>query len=473
MGMIEALTETRTEAQRTAEIKQVFTGVQGFIGITAVHGNEPFLIVTETIRAINDIFESSSVGRKPVILPDTEKYRKALDTILPDEYGDTAQRSKILADIYFSKDLGDILNQTQFTMAGYQPHLESVAASQPQTQEALWRLLDTSFTAQRFTDGQELKMDPNQRLIEINAGANVTAAKNGEHTAYSIFPVTFEALLRMIIEHNNGEIFDYRRELLDANLAIAQGLLSRTRLVMLPFLHTLLEEPQLTKELYERAVFYPPQKDIQDPPTNIQFDFDGRRIIVGDKEKEYKTFPFNPEKGAVYVNVSGGGMGLTEAYTSVLTIKSQGYAIFAPNFVVKDWTRAGLDTSFVITAGPSVLYAKDKEGMQIFKGILMRSGKGITDRAELSETAMILNQYSRGDNPEIWGNDRAILNHNLGRRYSARADLIDLVVAGNHPEAIRRFKDENRKIYKIPEGVSGPQYVAEQIIDAEINASKG
>lgn len=434
------------------KLRNAFENVGGFVGITAVHGLEPFLIVVESARKVNDELEKNGLERKPIILPYVEghsAYGNRLINVLKDEYDQGT-----LADIYLSNDIGNILIQTQFDQSGYQPHLESVSFNQKSVQEQLWKYLDGEVKTVSI-EGQE-RIFKDQRLIEINAGANVTAAKKGEASAHFVFPVTFDGLMRLVQEHN--DVFDYNQELVKECLAIAEGLRKRYKTILLPDLHTLLEEPELVEELYRGAIFTPPLKEKQKPPSYIHFDFVNNVIT---DERDNSKHSFNPEKGAVYLNVSGGGMGLDAAVSAAKYFNSLGYAVFMP-----EWMK-GKDLRFAVGSGPSVLFAKDPQGDSVFKLVLMRPGKGITDRAQISEVPMLVIPYFKLDNPEIWGNIKAINRNGLGREFSSRRDIADLLsgMDGN----IRVF---NKKIYdsqNIPIEVEGPEYTAQKIIEAEIS----
>jgi hypothetical protein len=157
-------------------------------------------------------------------------------------------------------------------------------------------------------------------------------------------------------------------------------------------------------------------------------------------------------------------MGLDAAIAAAQYFNSEGYAVFMPEWMISK------DLSFAIGSGPSVLFAKDPEKKSIFKLVLMRPGKGITDRAQVSEVPMLVIPYFKLDNPEMWGNIKAILNNKLGREFSSRRDIADILTGMG--DNIRRF---NRKIYaseSIPKDLSGPVYTARRIIDAEIEASR-
>lgn len=450
-GMAQTL---RTEA-RKRELARAFSDVSAFLGVTAVHGLEPFLIVVESARKVNDELAKVGLDRKPIILPYVDghsAYGQRLKDVLVDEYDENT-----LQDIYFSAELGNILIKTQFDQSGYQPHLESVSTNQLSVQESLWRFIDDPITATSFS-GATRTFDKDKRFIEINAGANVTAAKEGEQTAHFIFPITFDGLLRLIQEHNE-EVFDYNPDLVRECLTIANKLKKRYKTILIPDLHTLLEEPSLVAELYAEATYIPPLKEKQTPPIGIEFDFDNRQII-DQRGQEPRVVPFNPEKGAIYMNISGGGMGLDAAVSAAQVFNKQGYAVFMPSWMIKD------NIKFAVGSAPNVLFAKDPKGESIFKAILMRPGKGITDRAQLSEIPMLSIPYFRLDNPEIWGNINAIIARRLGREFSSRRDILSLLKG--YDQNIRDFNQEIYIQQNIPRGMSGSEYAAQKIIEAEL-----
>lgn len=457
--MIEAVQLQKSEAARRQELDKAFSNVKGFIGITAIHGVEPMLIVVETARSVNNELAKVGIDKKPIILPFVPghfAYGERLKGIIKDEYG-----PDVLSDIYFCPDLGNTLIQTEFNESGYQPHLESVSVRQQATQEALWKLLDQPLNTASI-NGEPRTFPLDQRFIEINAGANVTAAKSGEKSAHFVFPVTFDGLLRLIQEHND-EVFDFNPDLVNECLKLALPLRERYKTVLIPDLHTLLEEPRLSEDTLYDATFIPPLKEKQTPPDSIKFDFETGEImdLRGDTPR---VISFDPEKGAIYINISGGGMGLDAATSASQVLNDQGYAVFMPSWMIKD------KSAFAIGSGPNILFANDPDGNPVFKAILMRPGKGITDRAQLAEIPMLCIPHFKLDNPEIWGNINAILTAQLGREFSSRRDLLSLI--SGYGANIRGFNEKVYNRFNIPRNKTGPQYAAEQVINAEIETSK-
>ena len=190
-------------------VKNAFGDVSFFIGTTAVHGAEPQQIAGNVAQKMNNVLEANGVDRKPIVLPfvpGNPIYGERNVRILQEVYGAEGGEN-----VYLSEDLGRILIKTEFGLAGYQPHLDSVRENQPSAQEELSRFIGNDFTAislfdevvngeirarERVFNQADSSTGERGRVIEINAGANVSAATEDRRVvAHSVFPNTLYGLM--------------------------------------------------------------------------------------------------------------------------------------------------------------------------------------------------------------------------------------------------------------------------------------
>lgn len=473
---------------------KTFGNVEFFLGTTAVHGLEPQQIAANVGLAMNKTLKENGLEERPIILPFVPGdpiYGERNVRVLKEVYtGDQAKK------IFLSKELGEILVKTEFGLEGYEVHLESVRDKQGEVQEALDRLLTGEFSAISL-DGQEERIfnsvtadGTRGRVIEINTGANVSAAtEDGRITAHSVFPNTLDGLMKMI-EANEG-VFNYNPDLVRDIKAIADKLRTKFGVIVLPDIRPFAGE--------QDEIIAPPLKDPLESP-DVTINTEAKTISISWEEEvrdletgEMKTVTrvesaanYDSEKGVIYLNVSGSGIGVKEAKGFVALAQEQGYSIAAPAWLKEKWiVDAGTDEAEkakfekVLAAGPHLLFAKDTNGDPICVAQMLRAGLGSISNSQIAGKdgegiPMIVLPWTITDNPEMWGNVNVLVEEGLGVEYIEKArdakDIIEKAKALNKTTR-RRFYEKVR--HTLPESMrdlGGLQFVAEVLIRAEMES---
>lgn len=414
---------TDFEVRRT-QLERAFPNGTYIKIIKAVHGFEPSIMGVGIGRKINDELQSFGLPPVPIILP--EVYQDRLPDILREEFHDYQHM------VFLSKQSGDILRKTSYGDAGYPTHLGEVFRYQSDVQDELRAMMREPFTAKSLDGKGEIVIEPGQKRIEINTGANVTAVESGEKRGHSVFPVRFSDLIKLI-----KDVEEIRDHYVDDEL---DELLKKA---------LILEEHMLTTQL-------------TDPHTVETFDwFTGENIFLTPPLKERRTPPSDlpQDRRAIYVNVSGNdaALGITRNFAEEL--HRQGFAIFAPR-------RLQWDFRFPTTANS--MYALNDQGESIVEFVLARGGGGTTWDAMVAGIPMIYLAFIPYDNPEIYGNNRTLNKSGLGVEFAP--NMLSLQRARDKREGIKVHISKFYKENNIPEDMSGLTYAARNIIEAEIAA---
>lgn len=405
--------------QSPAELERAFPDGSYFLGITAVHGFEPEILVVGIARYANRRLEDHGTSSKPIVLP--RIYGDRLEEVLKDEFSD------YLDNIYLSDELAQILQRTEFTPAGYQDHLNRVASNQEDVARSLQELLSKPFKATSLS-GNEITIYPDQKAIELNTGANVTASEE----AHFIFPIKLSDLLRYI--ESIPELSDtYDPDTLIRVRRIAAQIESKYKTAQITDHHSLTFSDTLKPD---DVIFIPHLKDPKTPKQIIDV---------------------SNENGGIYMNVSGGGMGVAAAQVQARALAERGFAILAPG-----WMRL----NYATPAGPDALYLRKPDGTSYIRAVVLRPGYGSIWNAIEAEIPMGLLPADKYESPEMMANESSIVSTRFGRVFSPRKDIIDLLLPSR--EHIRAYKRDMYERLGLPYGTSGLAVAADNIIKSEL-----
>lgn len=464
-----------SEHEYNEYIKKAFGNVEFFLGTIAVHGLEPQQIAANVTLAINKELKKHGLEEKPVILPYVsghpiygDRNREILQSVYKDHPN----------TVFLSEDLGRILIQTEFGLAGYQNHLESVRRNQPKVQKDLQKLIEKPIETisldgtqrKTFNIPDEKENYKNRRIIELNVGANASAVtKDGRVDSHCIFPVTLDGLMELVKHHQ--DIFEYEEQLVNDIEKIAKELREKFGVILLNDIHTLATEPWFQTS-FPNAIITPPLKEHLTPPE-IQIDEKEHSITVKKTNGTQESAPnYHPEKGIIYINVSGSGLGGEAAKSFVVKAQSEGYVAAVPPWLKKQWLQQekgkahekAMET--VLAAEPEILFSKDSNGNNLCKLFFMRAGLGSVWYAQITETPMLVLGYEALESPEMWGNVNTITKNNIGKRYTGQPSAIEKTI--QLQSNIKPFNEKMYKDYSIPEKMSGLTFAADVIMQAEV-----
>lgn len=389
------------------------------IGITAVHGNEPYLISASISTRINDILAANGLRRTSIVLPSL--YGERMRKIMLEEFPEHPD------EIYISEELGTILKQTEFSRAGYQAHLRSVVENQPKTSDDLLNFLSRPFSATSL-NGQHKEFLPQYRRLEINAGANVTASEKKNRKTHFFFPV----LLSELMEHTSRDPMVRGRfdsATLDRVKRYAEEIEERYLTTQVPYVSTLSAESS--------------------------YDSKGKILTPALKSARQSPSVFVKSRKGIYVMASGNEIGREALEDQAKQLSKQGYDILSPAWLQLDFGKKEI---------PDVIFNPD------VRAVIGRAGWGIMWMAQVAEKPFIALPHLWFDNPEIHFNIRAIQDYGLGIEFSAEEKMIEAVQVGKTAaENIRKLNQNIYKELKLPEGIDGITVAAQNILTAEIN----
>lgn len=401
------------------------------IGIPAVHGNEPPIMITAAAAEINDILSEHSMLPAAIVLPTMYAHTAG---ILREEFPGIAGR------IYLSRDIGDKLQETEFGPEGYQAHLRQVVEHQPRVQDELYELLSRPFTAQSLT-GEEREFLPRGRRLEINAGANVTASEPGKQETHFIFPVTLSDLMKATLADSTIS-GNFNRQVLEQVQRYAEEFESRYLTTQLPYVHTLSGNPTFS---HEGKILTPHLKRAR-PPSGV---------FALDEAGEY-TLPSSIEPGkGVYVMVSGSEIGKGATNDLAYQFYNAGYDIIAPK-----WLKLGYGKAAI----PDVIFHPD------IKAILARPGWGIGWMAMEGEVPLLILPHQGNDNPEMHFNIQAMQEYGLGRVFNDRLDIIEDLI--RLQPGIHELKENIPRNLHMPSNMDGIRYTAFNMLTAALEVQR-
>lgn len=386
------------------------------IGITAIHGNEPHLIAASIAMRINDIFSANGMGRLPIVLPSL--YGERTQRIMLEEFPQDRE------EIFISEDMGKILKQTEFSRAGYQAHLRSLAQNQLKTSEDLLNFLSRPFTAVSLS-GKRREFLPQDRGIEINSGANVTASDKNERKTHFVFPVLLSELMEstakdpLLKGHFNSKVLEQAKRIGED---IERGYLS----TQVPYVSTLSSEPNYSTK---NKILTPALKAPRVSPS----------VLI----KEGK---------GIYVMASGNEIG-KEVQEDQARLLSAQFDILSPAWLKLDFGQQVI---------PDVIFNPN------VRVVIGRAGWGIMWMAQVAEKPFAAFPHLWFDNPEIHFNIKTIQDYGLGVEFNEEHVVQVIRTSQTASERIRTLNQTINRELKIPQGVDGVTFAAQNILKAEM-----
>lgn len=385
------------------------------LGIIAIHGNEPQIMTAAIGAEINQILAENNLPGASIVLPSI--YGDRTRQILLEDF-------PTLADtIYLSDGLGEILKKTEFSRAGYQAHMREVAAHQPRVYEEALDYLSRPFVANSLA-GNPKEFSPEGKRLEINAGANITVSLPGEKKTHFIFPVLLSEMMeRTLTDPEISRHFNHAT--LERVIRLAKDFEATYRTTQIPYVHTLYGQ-----ENYDATgkILTPPLKKRQTPP-----------------EIELKN------GNAVYIMVSGSEIGREVVEDQAKQVEQHGHEIVFP-----PW----LKLNFGKPVHPNAVFDK-RVG-----AVMGRIGWGIGWLSQVAEKPFIAMPHLFFDNPEMHFNLQTLQRSGLGMIWEDRQDLVDEAL--KLQPAIRDLNQRINTELKVPDGMDGIRFAAENIVEAEI-----
>lgn len=469
-GAVDLRTLTRTEQQaentRRAWVDAAFpqgTRVQGRANEVGV---EPLLLIASTGNALNRML--SEYGREPLpIVVPAKGNVQALEAILKDEYPE----EEVRRNIYLSRQHGDATAPIRFDpKQGFLKHLDDITARHGEVQDNLARLEEDGFTGVSLI-GEERLFEKAPKVITINTGSPVEVADRG--SAVEVFPRSWShipAIMEEFPDLYSPADLDRAARM----MPVAMDTLSRMGIISRTMLHTVER-----LDFFQRGSIRPYPEDIINPLTppvkeakissgNVVIDKENG-LIFTQTEKGTETHEFPKGSKVAYLNISFSNMAKGEAIQLVEQLQSMDIVVLGPEWLHKE-------IPSIQPSGPDIFYQMDQEEKSVVDFILARPGLGIIYHSLLAEVpGLYFSDITNKEDPEILANKLSVEAHGVGIALDVTPDGVSemqlrdaLTRLPQLRTNIQTLQKDTYKYGNIPEGQSGPDVIANQIMRKEL-----
>lgn len=459
-------TEQRARAERQAWAGAAFPPGTRIQGRANEVGVEPILLIASTGMALNRQLAEFGRPPMPIVLP-AKGNVGALERILHEEYPGEGDR----ANIYLSRAHGDATAPIRFDPGrGFLAHLDDIRMHHGQVQDNFAELEEDGFTAVSL-NGDVRRFEKAPKVVTINTGSPIEIADRG--TAIDVFPRAWShipAIMEEFPELYTPEQLAEAAKIMPVALDTLSrmGIMSRTRL------HTV-----ETLDVFGRGLVRPYPEDIVNPLTPPVKEAHGpsgqvvidkeNGIIFTQSEKGTQTQEIAKDSKIAYLNISFSFMAKGEAEQLVNQLQSMGVVVLGPS-----WLHNEIPS--IVPSAPDIMQQKDREDNSVVDFIVARPGLGIIYHSLLSEVpGLYFSDITNKEDPEILANKRSVEAHGVGVALDvtpqgvSERQLRDALtrlpeLRGN----IRRLQRDTYHYGNIPEGQSGPDVIAGQIMRKEL-----
>ncbi|HVT01299.1 MAG TPA: hypothetical protein VHE53_03660 [Patescibacteria group bacterium] len=348
------------------------------------HGNEPYIMATAIGREVSKKFESAGL-EKPIL-------------VMPLLYGDRQKRIILEENpndasmIYFDEKFGDILKDIMFGSGDFGQHVAQVNAHYDEVDKMLnnrFNINSESFTARSAVTQESAELSPKNIVGVIETGNKVSVKV--PHRYYA-FPEVLSRVLNESIKHPELGFSEADMKKLANRMIKVEAAYSQ---VFIPWVSTF---------SYQNA------EDLSTQPTTVE---GVSRTYTPAMKSDIAVTNGEVEPG-VYIMFSGTGSA-SEANKSLISAAHQaGIKAFAP-----PWE----NIEGAEKAPPSVMSDRN------IQAIMGRSGWGTGWQAMQLEKPWLVTPYQRGDDPEIYFNNKTIEALKLGRLVGSEGISADELIS--------------------------------------------
>lgn len=317
------------------------------------HGNGPYMRAADLVIALNKLLKDSNDEQFKIIMP--LLYEGRQQKILLEEYKNIINENEDL--ILLDSKYGEFQNEILYKEGDYNKHLELFVNNQESIEQKINNHLSGKIKLKNL-NGKEIIVNANDIELEVNH--NPRFKTNIEKSVYTTIAYFSEILKRTMAE----DLKDFDKNILNQAIPIAQKIEDDKELHLMPepFVFSYDKTRKIGKEIFTPPFIHMPKANEDDV-----------------------------EKG-MYVMVSG----IDAVRDLYVDLEKFGLKIYCPPFI-KDIQNANNSYSPDFVSNKNIKYQ------------FARTGWSSVWISHMTETPLITPKYRKGDDPEIFFNEKSVL----------------------------------------------------------------
>jgi len=379
-----------------------------YISTTFAYGNGPYLRCVDLCLAINEEFKQRGEDEFGILVPLV--YGDKQKKIMWENFGEHIKKNP--NQILFDKNYGKLLDKLFYKGGSYQENLEFLIKNQPKIEATINDHLESNFKAENF-DGKNFEIKPGELAFEISHNPRVATHFAGSF--YTTIAYFSEILSRSIYEKELG---------LDKNV-LKQATEIATKIEKDKVVH-FMPEPFTFSHNPSSHTF----EEIFTPPF----------VHVPKKNDE------EIQEG-MYVTLTG-IPGLEKLYESVNKFNME---LYSPPFVNSPHIKKENFRSADILSNKNIKFQ------------FARGGWSSVWNSHMTETPLICPKYTKGDDPEIFFNEKTLKKLGIATIFSHNSDPKDILEKAS--SQVQNMQEINEKLIQRYGTLDGINYTAKVIAD--------
>jgi len=386
---------------------------ESYIILNFLHGNGPYLRTIELALSVNDVLEDKGLPRRGIIVPLV--YGDKQKIIMEENFGDIIRKRPY--ELLFDYKMGELLKPLLYNGAGsYEESLRYFLENHKKVQDIIHSYLQDGIIVYSFS-GVKIDVKKEDIDMEVNRCPQLNMGiKKSYYTGFDYISKVLEHSLE-----DDGVNID--EDLIKKCIPIYRDIEKNQTLHFIA-------EPSIFSYLGDREKKY--ETEITTPPNTNQIRYFSYTPIHEDVQE------------GVYVTVTG-IPGLEHLFED---IQKMGLRVYThrPELVPGSHL-----------APPDIITHEN------IKFHFARSGWGSLWLSLMTGTPFVTPPYHKGDDLEIYFNNKCIEHLGFGKVYKNEHTMDDLVkYSDEYQKNIRVLKDDLMKKYNTLNGV---RYTAEKIVD--------
>jgi len=386
---------------------------ESYIILNFLHGNGPYLRTIELALSVNDVLEDKGMPRRGIIVPLVYGDRQKI--IMEENFGDIIRKRPY--ELLFDPKMGELLKPLLYNGAGsYEESLRYFLKNHKKVQDNVRSYLQNGVTVYSFSG---VKIDVKKEDIDMEVNRCPQLNMGIEKSYYTGFDY-----ISKVLEHSlKDDGVEIDEELIKKCIPIYRDIEKNQTLHFIA-------EPSIFSYLGDREKKY--ETEITTPPNTNQIRYFSYTPIHEDVQE------------GVYVTVTG-IPGLEHLFED---IQKMGLRVYTHRPELVPGSRL---------APPDIITHEN------IKFHFARSGWGSLWLSLMTGTPFVTPPYHKGDDLEIYFNNKCIEHLGFGKVYQNEHTMDDLIkYSDEYQKNIRKIKDGLMKKYNTLNGV---RYTAEKIVD--------